>query len=197
MKLITLAAVLMLAATSLTAQDTPQEETPEAEPSSDSGRRQSGPDHPLADQSTPHHRDSTSRPGEHSRFRSGRLRVLALDRSGQSRLSETHQRGRQHQRRPGLRIRENLFLPCLRAARPTASCRSHRQCGRERSEDFTRSASARLCGPRSGGSLSTDGGASAAEPPEPRRPKRISRSRRSSNRPRRRSALSGPTIPRG
>ena len=33
MKLITLAAVLMLTATSLTAQDTPQEETPQAEPS--------------------------------------------------------------------------------------------------------------------------------------------------------------------
>ena len=48
--------------------------------------------------------------------------------------------GRQHQRRPGLRKRPYLFLPCLRAARPTTFSRSHRQRGRERPPDFTRRA---------------------------------------------------------
>ena len=124
--------------------------------------RQPGSDRAYPHQSSAHHCDSASGTREHSRFCSGRLRVLALDRRSQSRFLETHLRGCQYQRRPGLRIRPYLLLPGLRAARPTAFSRADRQRGRERPSDFTNHTSARLCGAGPGCRLSTDGRAGAA-----------------------------------
>ena len=54
--------------------------------------RQPGSDHPRAHPSASHHGDPASGTREHSRFCGGRFRVLALDRSGQSRFLETHPR---------------------------------------------------------------------------------------------------------
>ena len=158
--------------------------------------RQPGSDRAYPHQSSAHHCDSASGTREHSRFRSGRFRVLALDRRGQSRFLETHFRGRQHQRRPGLRIRAHLFLPCLRAARPTTFSRSHRQRGRERPPDFTHHTSARLLWRGIRLQPINRWRSRRGKPPWPRRPRRNSRSWRSGSRPRERSIPSGPSIPR-
>ena len=78
-----------------------------------------------------HHRYRASPNGKRAGFCRRRFRILAPDRSRQSRFSQAHCRGRYHQRRAGVRVRAHLLIPCHRAkGGPAASCRSHRPAGR-------------------------------------------------------------------
>ena len=69
--------------------------------------------------------------GKRAGFCSRRFRILAPDRSRESRVPQAHCRGRHYQRRAGLRVRAHLLIPCHRAKQgPAASCRPHRPRGR-------------------------------------------------------------------
>ena len=126
MKLIPLAAVLMLAAPPphrivrrRRLQHPPlAQETPEvAEPSVI--RVGDNPDQIIRLRTRVRHTTVIQLPGRENilDFVVGDSEYWHLDRSGQSRFLETHQRGRQHQRRPGLRIRD-VSIPSLSPSSP-------------------------------------------------------------------------------